>query len=295
MPEGDTIHRTAATLQRALAGRTITQFETAYAHLARVDDDAAIAGRTVESVTSAGKHVLMRLSARLRKDASAWQGDLVLRTHLRMNGSWHLYRPGERWRIGRSAMRVVVATDEWVAVAFNVPVAEFLRAGDVSRRSPVAALGPDLLGEAFDADEAIRRIQAHPHEPIADVLLNQHVVAGIGNVYKSETLFAAGVHPFTPVEALDPATLAAVLGHARRLLHANVAPTSPAEIVTYGGSRRTTGRFQFGDGLWVYGRRGLPCRTCGTPIEGKKTGPHARGTYWCSKCQPRCVGVPRRS
>ena len=274
MPEGDTIYRTATTLNRALAGRTVTAFETAYAHLARVDDDAAIKGRRVESVTSAGKHVLIE-----------FQGGLVLRTHMRMNGSWHLYRPGERWRVSRAAMRIVVATDEWVAVAFNVPVAEFLRKHDVSRRSAVAALGPDLLADEFDMDAAVSRMRSRAREPIADVLLNQRVVAGIGNVYKSESLFAAGVHPFTPVEGLDNETLVTLLGHARRLLKANIKPTSPAQIITYGGLSRPTGRMDFGRGLWVYGRRGQPCRTCGTPIEAKKTGPHARGTYWCPRCQ----------
>jgi endonuclease-8 len=296
MPEGDTIYRTAATLHRALAGRIVTAFETAYAQLARVDDDAPIAGRRVESVRSAGKHVLMAFSPvppsheastdHRREDAKAGQdGPLVLRTHMRMNGSWHIYRHGERWQLSRSAMRVMVATGEWVAVAFNVPVAEFLQAGSISRRSAVAELGPDLLSPTFDEAEAVRRIQLHPREPIADVLLNQRAVAGIGNVYKSETLFVAGVHPFTPVDALDRDTIVALLTHARRLLLANIQPTSPAQIVTYGGLKRETGRAQFGNGLWVYARRGLPCRKCGAPIEAKKTGPHARGTFWCPNCQ----------
>lgn len=274
MPEGDTIFRTADTLNRAIGGRVVTRFETAYAQLARVDDDHPIKGRLVESVTSAGKHVLMR-----------FQGDLVLRTHMRMNGSWHIYRPGERWRLPRAAMRIIVETDEWVAVAFNVPVAEFVGARMLERRSPIAELGPDLLGETFDADEAIRRMRGHASEPIAEVLLNQRIVAGIGNVYKSETLFVAGVHPETEVGALTDDVLRDLLARARRLLQANVKPSSPAAIVTYSGFRRTTGRLDFGEGLWVYGRNGLPCRRCGTPIERKKTGPYARGTYWCPQCQ----------
>jgi endonuclease-8 len=270
MPEGDTIYRTAATLHRALAGRVITRFETAYAHLAVVDDQQPIAGRIVESVTAAGKHLLIRI------------GDLVLRTHMRMHGSWHIYRPGEAWRRPRSDMRIVIETDEWIAVAFNVPVAEFVSQAAIPHHEPLATLGPDLLAPVFDERDAMQRLRTRAHEPIQEVLLNQRLVAGIGNVYKSETLFLAGVHPETPVAALDDRTLAALLGHARRLMRANVTATSPTAIVTYGGFRRPGER---GAGLWVYGRGGLPCRRCGTAILYRKSGLNARGTYWCPQCQ----------
>src|SRR5918992_4664013 len=114
MPEGDTIFRAARTLDRALAGRVVTRFESVFPHLARVDGNRPIRGRIIERVTSRGKHLLMWFS-----------GDLVLRTHMRMNGSWHIYRPGERWQRPRHDMRIVVATDSFEAVAFTVPVAEF--------------------------------------------------------------------------------------------------------------------------------------------------------------------------
>jgi len=151
VPEGDAIFRTARTLHRALAGEIVTRFESVLPKLTRVDEDAPITGRRVESVEAAGKHVLMRFS-----------GDLVLRTHMRMNGSWHVYRPGERWRRPRRDMRVVVATDRFEAVAFNVPVAELLGATDQERQPDLRAMGPDLLGETFDEAEALRRVRARP-------------------------------------------------------------------------------------------------------------------------------------
>ena len=191
MPEGDTIFRAAQSLHRVLAGHAVTRFETAYAHLDRVNVDTPIVGRTIERCASAGKHLLITFS-----------GDLILRTHMRMNGSWHLYRHGERWWRGEHAMRVRIDTADWIAVAFNVPVAEFVTPRQLATRDPVAQLGPDLLGETFDRDEAIRRIVASGHRAIAQTLLDQRIVAGIGNIYKSEVLFMAGVHPETPSSAV---------------------------------------------------------------------------------------------
>src|SRR6185312_10242082 len=140
MPEGDTIHRAARSLDRALAGQLVTSFETVYPALERVEIDTPVTGRSVESVTAAGKHLLVHFS-----------GALVLRTHMRMSGSWHLYRPGERWQLPRSAFRIRIATAAFEAVAFNVQVAEFLKGAAVERQRDLAALGPDLLGETFDA------------------------------------------------------------------------------------------------------------------------------------------------
>ena len=122
---------------------------------------------------------------------------MVLRTHMRMNGSWHIYRPGEPWQRPRRDMRIVVATADFVAVGFNIPVAEFIAASNLARHEELRRLGPDLLSETFDAGEALRRMQERPAQLIADVLLNQRVMAGIGNVYKSEVLFSCGVNPFT--------------------------------------------------------------------------------------------------
>lgn len=272
MPEGDTIFRAAETLNRALAGSVVTAFESVYPALTRVDAQQPIAGRRVESVRARGKHLLMSFS-----------DDLVLRTHMRMHGSWHLYRPGERWYRPRHDMRIVVTTDRFLAVAFQVPEAEFIQARDLDRHARLALLGPDLLDPAFDAGEALRRLRAHPDEPIADVVLNQRVIAGIGNVFKSEVLFAARVHPHTLVRALTDHELTLLLEVARQQLQTNVTPRSRTFAPAPG--RRTTGSLSPSKGLWVYGRAGEPCRRCGTPITLDKSSPDARLTYWCEGCQ----------
>ena len=268
MPEGDTIFRAARTLHRALAGHVVTRFETAYAPLARVHDDTPITGRTIEAVEARGKHLVMRFS-----------GDLALRTHMRMHGSWHIYRPGERWQRPPREMRVLVATADLVAVGFNIVDAEFEAASAVGTRDAIADLGPDLLAPGFDAAEAIRRLRERGAVPIAEALLDQRALAGIGNVFKSEVLFEGGVHPETRVDALSDARLAGLVDIARRQLAANVVETMPR----FG--RRTTGRMAIAEGLWVYGRGGRPCRRCGTPITFARQGPGARPTYWCPRCQ----------
>lgn len=275
MPEGDTIFRAARTLHQALGGKRVARFESVLPQLMRIDVDAPIEGRTVEAVTSAGKHQLMRFS-----------GDLVLRTHMRMNGSWHIYRPGEVWRKPRSAMRILVATEDYVAVAFNVPVAEFLTAAQAERQMDLRKMGPDLLGETFDEEEARRRILARPGEQLGEVLLNQRVIAGAGNVFKSEILFVAGVHPFRLVSSLTDAELDAILRASRKFLVANVASKKGDGIVTYFGFRRTTGRSDPSQRLYVYSRGGQPCRRCASAVAFDRQGLHARVTYWCPSCQP---------
>jgi endonuclease-8 len=274
MPEGDTIYRTAQTLDRALGRRVVTRFESVLPALTRIDRDAPLAGRSVERVWSQGKHLLIGFS-----------GGLVLRTHMRMNGSWHVYRPGERWRRRRSLARVVIETDAFVAVGFQVPVAEFHTARDLERGRVLGELGPDLLAAAFDAEDAVRRLRERADVAIGDSLLDQRAVAGIGNVYKSEICFACDINPLTAVGRLTDADLRALVGTARRLLQANVAPDAGAGIVTYRPFRRTTRRADPQARLWVYGRAGRPCRRCGTPIERTKQGPDARSTYWCPRCQ----------
>lgn len=274
MPEGDTIYRSARTLQRVLAGHVVTRFDTAYAHLDRVNVDTPIAGRIVERCEAAGKHLLIVFS-----------GDLILRTHMRMSGSWHVYRHGERWWRGPQAMRVRIDTADWVAVAFDVPVAEFVTARDLATTDPVAQLGPDLLKPDFDRAEAIRRIVTSGARPIAMTLLDQRIVAGIGNVYKSEVLFLAGVHPETPSSAVPVPVLEQLLDIARGLLRDNVVDGTPAAIQTYRNLRQFSRAADHEDNLWVYGRRGKPCRKCGAPIEMKKMGVEARPSFWCPACQ----------
>ncbi len=274
MPEGDTIFRTARNLHRVLAGHLVTRFEAAYAHLDRVNVDTPIAGRTIERVESAGKHLLIVFS-----------GDLILRTHMRMSGSWHLYRHGERWWRGPQSRRVRIDTADWVAVAFDVPVAEFVTPKELATADPVARLGPDLLGREFDRKEAVRRLVAAAHQPIAMSLLDQRLVAGIGNIYKSEVLFLAGVNPFTASSAVPEDALEKLLDIARGLLQDNVIDGSSPRIQTYRNLRMNNPAASHDESLWVYGRAGKPCRKCGAPIESKKMGVDARSTYWCATCQ----------
>ena len=272
MPEGDTIFRTAQALHRHLAGRIVTRFESVFPALTRIDHDRPLAGRAVERVVSRGKHILITFS-----------GDLVLHTHMRMHGSWHGYPPGAPWRLPARDMRVLLATAEFVAVGFHVPVAELLTARDMARHQALRELGPDLLDDSFDAGAAMARARAQGSQAVADVLLNQRVVSGIGNEFKSEVLFVAGVYPGTPVSALADADLARILGIGRDQLRAN---TAVRGRLAPSRGRRTRDSLDRDGALWVYGRGGKPCRKCGTPIQARKTGIDARLTYWCPRCQP---------
>jgi endonuclease-8 len=274
MPEGDTIFRTARTLDRALAGRVVTRFESVFPALTRVHDDRPITGRTLQSVTARGKHLLMTFS-----------GDLTLHTHMRMNGSWHVYRPGERWHRPARDMRILVATETMVAVAFTVPVARFLTRRELERDEQLRQLGPGLAGALVDRSEVVRRIRSRGPEPIADVLLNQRVASGVGNVLKSEILFASGIDPFAPAAELNDAALDRLLDAARKLFAMNIAEQGADSTRVFG--RQTTGSLDPGARLWVYARGGKPCRRCGTAIESTKTGLDARLTFWCPVCQRR--------
>jgi endonuclease-8 len=300
MPEGDTIFRAARTLHRALAGQLVTRFETALAPLAQLDRDDPIAGRHVEKVDAVGKHCLITFSGPPPRATDPVASDgavapqtplaaeadgVILRTHMRMNGAWHIYRPGERWQMPRHAMRIVIETADWVAVAFNVYSAEFIAAGKRDRHRTLATLGPDLLGD-FDRDSALARIRGRNDRPAHEVLLDQRVMAGIGNVYKSELLFLSRIHPDTLAGSLDDRTWLDLMDLARKLLQSNVASGASNQIVTYRGLRRTTGRMNPEDRLWVYSRGGLPCRRCGARISSRKDGDDARVTYWCERCQP---------
>ena len=267
MPEGDTIFRTAEVLRAALVGRRVTAARAqARPGLRRVPDLSRLEGTTVASVEARGKHLLI-----------GFDNGLSLRSHLRMSGSWHRYRPGESWRRPTRQASAIIETAESVAVAFNTPVVELLDAAQLSRSVPLTSLGPDLLSRSFDADEALRRLRERNEEQLGNALLDQRAVAGIGNVYKSEIAFLEGLDPWAPVRSFEDDELTAVLATARRLLQAN----------TGGGARVTTGSDRRGQGLWVYGRTGRPCRRCGTLIEGGRQGELARLTFWCPRCQPQ--------
>ncbi|HVP63742.1 MAG TPA: DNA-formamidopyrimidine glycosylase family protein [candidate division Zixibacteria bacterium] len=275
MPEGDTIFRSARTLHKALAGSVVTRFETMLPRLAGVDEDAPLAGRTVDSVTARGKWLLMQFS-----------GDLTLLTHMLMSGSWHIYRPGEKWFLPRSSMRIVLETERIVAVCFSVQVAEFHTARTLARRPGLAQLGPDLLKPDFDAGTAIANLRAHPELEIGTALLQQSLLAGVGNVFKSEVCFGVRIHPFRKVASISDKELAMIVATAERYLRANIVQSAPDRIVTYTGHRRTTGRGRPQESLWVYGRAGEPCRVCGSAVEVAKQQQDARVTFWCPACQP---------
>jgi endonuclease-8 len=279
MPEGDTIYRAARALQKALGGKVVTGFETGLATLASVHDHETLVGRTVEGVEARGKWCLMRFS-----------GDLILVTHMLMSGSWHIYRTGEKWWMGRSRMRAAITCGDMQAVAFNVPVAEFHTARSLERSSQVPKLGPDLLSGTFtqaSGVEAMRSYGAvHPEAEVAVVLLNQRVLAGLGNVYKSEVAFAAGVNPFRQMRTVTAAEMETMVETAQRYMKANVTDGAGDGIVTYSGNRRTTHAMDRSDRLWVYGRQGKECRRCGAAIEMRKQGEQVRSTYWCPECQP---------
>ena len=218
--------------------------------------------------------------------ADPLSGDLVLVTHMLMSGSWHIYRAGERWQRPRREMRVVIAVAGFEAVAFNVPVAKFYTARTLERNSAIPKLGPDLLGTQFATDEARTRLMAHGDEEIANVLLNQRVMAGLGNVYKSEVLFACGVHPFRLVSTLRCGV---------RLHSRTCEDISRSECEGHEGRRNgdlhrpapydACGRSGCASG--VYRREGKECRRCGATILMQRQGPGARSTYWCPECQPR--------
>jgi endonuclease-8 len=272
MPEGDTIFRAAHTLNRALADTLVTRFESVFPALTRVADDSPIVGRTIQSVRSQGKHLLM-----------AFSGGLTLRTHMKMNGSWHIYRPGEKWQRPVRDMRVLVGTSDFVAVGFNVPVAEFLTDRELARHPQLRALGPDLLDSAFDANAARHRMRAHGRDAIGDALLNQRAIAGIGNVFKSEILFVAGIDPFRRVDATDRRGTGAVIDVAQNLLARERA--QPRADAQPGDRPPHHAQPRPNEKLWVYARGGKPCRRCGTIVEARKTGIDARLTYWCPRCQ----------
>jgi endonuclease VIII len=256
MPEGDSIFRAARALDRALTGRTVTRFDSVLPRLTNPRRVDPLVGRTIERVEARGKHLLMWFS-----------GGLVLRTHMRMHGSWHIYRPGERWQRPHHAMRIIIETADIHAVGFAIPVAEWEAGDTLDRADPLRDLGPDPLAETFDATAAIARLEARGDMEIADALLDQRAMAGIGNIWKSETLFACRVNPFARVRSLPRDRLDAIVTTAMKLLRASVSETS-------GGVTKR-----------VYGRGGRPCPRCGTAIERTSQGEHARSTYWCPRCQ----------
>jgi len=218
-----------------------------------------IVGKRVDAVEAQGKNLLIR-----------FDGGLEIRTHLRMNGSWHRYRPGERWRRPPGRARLVLEVDGTVAVCFDAPVVELFETRTEPLHPSLSRLGPDLLKPEFDAAEAHRRLRApeRAETSISAALLDQRALAGIGNIWRNETLFAERVDPFAPVAEVDDATLDRLIVTARRLLMQS-AGMAPGRAPTR-----------------VYRKTGRPCPRCGTPIRSAPLSADVpRTTYWCPDCQ----------
>jgi endonuclease-8 len=276
MPEGDTIFRTARNLGRVLEGKPVTAFRSTFPWLMRFDDDTPLAGQTVDRVEARGKWLLLHFS-----------GGGILASHLLMNGRWHIYRRGERWQLAHIHMRIVIENAEYQAVGFRVPVARMHTERTLERDLRVAVPENDLLRAEFDVAAALERLMARRNEAIADALLDQSVLAGVGNVFKSEICFVNGLNPFRAVGTLTRDEAAVAIATARKLLKANVLEDSGDVIVTFRGQqRRTTHSSDPSESLWVYGRAGEPCRRCGEPIRRRIQGADARVTFWCARCQP---------
>jgi endonuclease VIII len=269
VPEGDTLFRTAAGLRPYLVGRKVTAARTAGP--GPVPQVHRIVGRQITSVEALGKNLLIR-----------FDGGLEIRTHLKMNGSWHRYQPGERWRRPPARARLVIEVPGAVAVCFDAPVVELLEQRTESIHPSLGALGPDLLAPVFADDEAMRRLRdpAHAGQTVGEALVDQRVMAGLGNVYKSEVAWIERVSPFAPLAEVDDDTLVRLVATARRLLLANASPGHGPERVTTAGDRGAPGP------LYVYRRTGRPCRRCGSPIASARQGRELpRTTYWCPTCQ----------
>ena len=233
-------------------------------------------GQEITAVDALGKNLLIRFG-----------NGLEIRTHLRMTGSWHRYRPGEPWRRPPARARLVIEVPGAVAVCFDAPVVELLEQRAEAMHPSLGQLGPDLLAPGFDAGEAVRRLRdpSRVATPIGEALVDQRALAGIGNVYKSELLWLERVAPSAPVAELDDETLSRLVATAQRLLLANAERGAGPERVTTGADRRQIGP------VYVYGRTGRPCRRCGGPISSTRQGRELpRTTYWCPACQP--VEVP---
>lgn len=257
MPEGDTVYLTARTLDSALHGAILTRCDIRVPAYATVD----LTGHRVHEVVSRGKHLLIRV------------GEASIHSHLKMEGSWHLYRHGTRWRRPAHQARAILATADWVAVGFELGILEVL---PIPREAEeLGYLGPDLLGADWDATEALSRLEEQPHRTIAVALADQRNLAGLGNEYVNELCFLRGMLPTRPTRDADlPATVAL----ARRMIVAN---RDRVVRVTTGDTRR-------GRTSWVYGRQGEPCLRCGTRIERSQLGRtelEERVTYFCPHCQ----------
>ena len=258
MPEGDTIHNAARRVGAVLVGKPIETIETPQPRHARDRWPERLEGRAVRSVDAHGKHLFLR-----------FEGDLTLHSHLRMGGAWGVYRRGQRWRRSPRRAWLVIRTPDHEVVQFDGPVLELMTDARTRFDQRLANLGPDILAEELAEAAFLRRLREDDQSRgIGDALLDQRNIAGIGNLWKAEACFLAGVSPWKPVGELSDERVLQIVEGIRPLMRASA-----------------EGGFQQRD-PWVFERTGRPCRRCGTPIRARGQGDDNRTTYWCPACQP---------
>jgi endonuclease VIII len=267
VPEGDTVHKIAAYLAPRFVGRTIEHIELRDGEAAR-----ALTGRPITGVFARGKHLFIVID-----------DERAIRSHLGMHGSWHRYAPGENWQKPRARASVVLGVGGEDYVCFNAMEVELVEQDSVRERIVHGRLGPDLIADAFDTDALVARAREflEPASLLADVLLDQRVASGIGNVYKSEVLFIERLLPQVELGATPDALLAACYRRGAELLRQNLGRGPRVTRFERDGAGRT----------WAYGRDGRPCLRCDGRIEMARLGRHQRSTYWCSGCQFAAPGL----
>ena len=270
MPEGDTVYHTARILDRALSGQRLVRTDLRVPQHATAD----LAGGTVVETVSRGKHLLTRIDRDSPTGTDRW----TLHTHLKMEGSWKVLKPGQRWPKPAHTARAVLETEAATAVGFSLGVVQLLDRADEAEA--VGHLGPDLLGPDWDEDVALANLAREPGRPLHEALLDQTNLAGIGNLYAAELCFTSGVHPQTPVAAVPE--LRRLVRRARQMLDLN----KERWVQT------TTGDLRERERTWVYRRDRSPCRRCGTPVVVELQWPagRERAAYWCPSCQPLLTG-----
>lgn len=266
MPEGDSIYKIAVRLRPVLVEQPLTRFE-----LRDRGPVPFMVGKVVERIAVHGKHMMVHV-----------QGRWVLHVHLGMHGRWRTYAGGLDYSFSRGKALAILGVGGDAIVCSNAAKARLCRTHDPLLERTLARLGPDLLGSAFDADNATRRAMTRREGTVAEVITDQRVASGIGNVYKSEVLFICGVNPHTHAVQIDAKTWREIFTCAADLMRANLQPGPRTSTGKHKGARHPTGVERF----WVYRRRAAPCLRCKSPIERSELGDLARSTYWCPQCQP---------
>jgi endonuclease-8 len=270
MPEGDTIHAAARRISAALVGSDITAVETRHPRFGRDRWPERLEGRDVRAVDAHGKHLFIR-----------FEGGLTLHSHLRMTGQWGVYRHGERWRRAARRAWLVIRTPEHEVVQFDGPVLELMTDSRTRFDQRIAGLGPDVLAAEFDEQRFLRRLREDDQSRgIGEAVLDQRNLAGIGNVWKSEGCFLAGIDPWRRLTGVSDEEALAIVREVRPLMR--LSANRAGRIVSFRPGRPN----ERGDSrMWVFERTGLPCRRCGTLIRARGQGDDNRTTYWCPQCQ----------